>query len=317
MSGLRLSRVSALGKVRSEREFLRAETSPALQAFDSWLTESMAWAAQNGGARFPQSFARGALNAFVFRAEHGVLAGTLAPSADESGRLFPVSVVAELETPSPLASAPELLPVVLEQLWDASAELVFDARERGESPLPRLAGIERALPADLEQARAAYGEWLKKCTLPEFLELCAVPASHFATSMAILADAVRPHRGLERPNTPLSFRLPLGHGGGAAVCFWLDVVRRLMAWNDTIPSFFWTADDHRARLIVHLGDAPRSTLAALWGASGTRDELCDLVSVDAADANDAHLAPALAAAIASPTTTLFEVLQVLASEPEK
>ncbi|HEY6556242.1 MAG TPA: type VI secretion system-associated protein TagF [Polyangiaceae bacterium] len=316
MTTLRISRVAALGKIRSEREFLRSPTSAALHAFDSWLVENMDWAAGHCGDQWSRSFANGALHAFVFRVrldagKDAVLAGTIAPSADELGRQFPLAVVAELESPATLAPSPELLPVLLEQLWDQSAEIVFESSDRGIHPASRLSHIEHVLTPDLESARSAYDEWLHKCTAPELAALCAESSAHFLESLAVLADAIRPHRASERPNTPLSFHLPLGHGGGAVACFWLDLLRRGMAWTRTVPSFFWSADHDDAHVLLHLGEPPKQTLAELWGARGKSDAFCDLATPHARERPDLSLPPELASALSAPDTTLHQLLQIL------
>jgi hypothetical protein len=71
-------------------------------------------------------------------------------------------------------------------------------------------------------------------------------------------------------------RLPLGRAGGAALCFWLDLTRRLVAWRSTVPSFFWSHDGQAGGLMLHLGQPPPSTLSEMWQPSGERDEVCDL-----------------------------------------
>jgi type VI secretion system ImpM family protein len=314
-SGPQLSAPAVVGKVRSEREFLRSRSAGPLATFEAWLAENMAWAAASAGERWPAAFAGGALHAFVFRVRltdetDAVLAGAIAPSSDELGRPYPVAVVAELESSAPLASSPELLPVLLEQFWDQSAELVFDAAAHGSDPTARLPLIASALP-DPGNARAAYDAWLHECKVTELAALCAESSAHFLESLAVLIDAVRPHAGCERPLTPLTFHLPLGHGGGASVCFWLDVLRRSMGWTHTIPSFFWSADHERASLLLHLGTPPRQTLTELWGPREIRDAFCDLVTPHAVDTHALSLPEPVAATLAAPDATLQQLLGVL------
>lgn len=316
MTTLHISRVAALGKIPSEREFLRSSKSAALHAFDSWLVENMDWAARQDAEQWSRSFANGALHAFVFRVRldevhDAILAGAMAPSADELGRQFPIAVVAELGSPATLAPSPELLPVLLEQLWDRSAELVFESSDRGVHPASRLSHVENVPTPDLESSRSAYDEWLRKCTVPELAALCAESSAHFLESLAVLVHAVRPHRASERPDTPLSFHLPLGHGGGAVLCFWLDLLRRGMAWTRTVPSFFWSADHDDAHVLLHLGEPPKQTLAELWGARGKSDAFCDLATPDARERAGLSLPPELVSALSAPDTTLYELLRIL------
>ncbi len=86
---------------------------------------------------------------------------------------------------------------------------------------------------------------------------------------------MQPHRG-EFPNTQVSLRVPLGAAGGAAVCFWPDLVRRLSGWQRTVPSFYWSHDGAEGQLTVHLGSAPPATVSELWLATATRDEFCSV-----------------------------------------
>ena len=99
---------------------------------------------------------------------------------------------------------------------------------------------------------------------------------HGASSRAIrwLRETVRPYQRTERPRTPLTLRLPLGQAGGAAVCFWLDLVQRLTGWLATIPSFFWSHDGTSGTMLLHLGEPPRVTLAELWMSTPSRNEIC-------------------------------------------
>jgi hypothetical protein len=94
----------------------------------------------------------------------------------------------------------------------------------------------------------------------------------------LLCEAVRPLSGVEQPDSPLSLRLPLGQAGGAALCFWLDLTRRLVRWRATVPSFFWSHDGQAGGLMLHLGDPPACTMAEIWHPSGERDEVCDLTA---------------------------------------
>jgi hypothetical protein len=235
-----------------------------------------------------------------------LLAGALAPSADEMGREFPIAILGRIENAAGVAGCPELLPVLLERFWERASELVLSAAEEGRNPGVELAALEEPLPSQPAEARAQYEQWLRTCALSQLLLLCGLSAAEFQKLLQLLLEAVAPHRGTEQPRTPLSFHLPLGAGGGAAVCFWLDLVRRAMRWQTTTPSFFWSADDQHARLLLHLGDAPKSTLAELWAPSGTRDEFCDFRS--AHSPSGASGAPALEALVRAPNTTICDLL---------
>src|SRR5262249_38944454 len=94
--------------------------------------------------------------------------------------------------------------------------------------------------------------------------------------LRVLLESIRPYRNVDRPATPLTLRLPLGASGGAAVCFWIDLVKRAALWRTTIPSFIWSHDGTSGTMLLHLGDPPKSTLAQLWMPGAERDEICNL-----------------------------------------
>ena len=112
---------AALGKLPSEREFLRLKASdPALLAFDEWLVDNMEWAARGAGAGFQESYALGSVQAFCYRVPGAsareplsLLAGDLAPSADAAGREFPFAVLTRVDGAESFARQPETLPLLL------------------------------------------------------------------------------------------------------------------------------------------------------------------------------------------------------------
>jgi hypothetical protein len=145
-------------------------------------------------------------------------------------------------------------------------------------------------PPSPTEATALYSEWTHSLPMSDLRALLygaepgtengAAPglgsADAFDTAVRFIIDLVKPHRGVDFPKTPLSLRLPLGQAGGAAVCFWIDMVRRAAGWKATLPSFFWSHDGGTGALVLHLGEPPKSTLAELWMPRGARDEFCDL-----------------------------------------
>jgi hypothetical protein len=220
-----------------------------------------------------------AVQAMCFRGRRGtrLLAGALAPSVDQAGRRFPIAAAAELALDADLAEHPEALPLVLEPVWAVTAELVVE-----------LQGVERAaldlpLPdADVEMtsgdAVRAYGAWTDELEVEDFVALVfGADPVYAAGALALVEEAVSPYRGVENPDTPLSLRLPLGQAGGAALCFWLDLIVRLTGWRRTVPSFFWSHDGASGAALLHLGHVPPAALRELWLPTGTSDEVCDLV----------------------------------------
>lgn len=282
---MRRAPFAALGKLRSEREFLRLRASdPALLAFDEWLVDNMEWAARGAGTGWPEAYGQGSVQAFAFRISVArgpspVVAGALAPSADAAGRDFPFSVLTRVTEAESFAHQPETLPLLLEEVWQTASECVVDATDTAGAYLPqRLERLNLPDAPSAPQAAMEYAEWTNSLPLSELRELVFGPdgAEQLSKVLRFIVALVEPHRGVDHPKTPLSIRCPLGEAGGAAVCFWLDVVRRAARWRASIPSFFWSHDGGNGALLLHLGEAPKQTLAELWMPRSRSDAFCDL-----------------------------------------
>jgi hypothetical protein len=219
----------------------------------------------------------------------------------------PVAAAVAIEADAALGRHPELLPIVLEQAWAEADEIVVALRRasRGE------ANESWTLPLELALAGAAetYESWTREIAVGDFLELVFGEDSARAPAvLAFVEDAAAPYRGVEAPDTALSLRLPLGESGGAAVCFWLDLLRRLTRWRRTVPSFFWSHDGSSGVLMLHLGRAPESVLPELWLPSGACDDVCDLVPRDS-PAWQSERAGAWAGALGQPGRSLAALLE--------
>jgi len=266
---------------RAEYIKMRWDGEPFV-SFDAWVTDNVEWAARHAGPAFAQASQGGSVNAFVFRPKNapGALVGAIAASADSAGRSYPLVVAAPLAGGGvDIAARPEVLPLVLEDFWQLSSEVAVAVQ--GAGTVDRAASVapgDFAWPLAASQAADAYAEWAASLPLGDLCSLVygAEGLAIAADAVRFIVEAVRPMRGVERPRTPLTLRLPLGAAGGAAVCFWVDLVRRAAAWRSTIPSFFWSHDGATGTMLLHLGDAPRNTLADLWIPGADRAELCDL-----------------------------------------
>jgi type VI secretion system ImpM family protein len=275
--------VGVLGKSPAHGDFLHIRAShPAFVAFDDWLAQSFEWASERGGAAFLDAYSRGSIHAYLFHPPGGQgapITGALGPSADAAGRKFPLIAGAMLALDQNLLRSPHILPLLLEEFWWAAGNLVAESSHR---PTPDLDERSRVLATqselDFEMAFESYRGWTEQMPLRDLWHL--LDASTFGSDpvvpLKLLAEAVRPLRGIEQPKSPLSLRLPLGQAGGAALCFWLDLARRFLGWRATVPSFFWSHDGQAGGLMLNLGQPPPSTLSELWQPSGTRDEVCDL-----------------------------------------
>src|SRR5262249_29591391 len=156
-----------------------------------------------------------------------LLCGALAPSRDSAGRLFPLAVGAPLRMAPALLARPELLPFTLEGLWAEATGALADlmgATAQAASTLTLGAGQD----ADVAAPAALYGDWAIALPLVALWALLGPALVSPAAPLRLLLETLTPSRGVEPSSTTLSLRLPLGAGGGAALCCWLDVVRRYL-----------------------------------------------------------------------------------------
>lgn len=312
MSAFIAGQAGMVGKLPARAEYLPVpSTDPAFAIFDGWLTEAIEWAAGRAGPGWNEAFEHGAMHGFVFRppagAPDGVLCGALAPSRDSAGRAFPLALAAPLRLAPELVARPELLPFALEGLWAEATELLAASRSATVAGAPALHGS-----ADIDASEAAqlYDEWAAELPLVELWSLLGSALGSPDATLRVLLETLAPARGTERPQTTLSLRLPLGMAGGAALCFWLDVVRRSLGWTATVPSLFWSHDGSDGSALLHLGRPPKDALAELWLPTGSRDDIVDLTAGAGQGLAEvcAPLTPALSALIETPGATVAQLL---------
>ncbi|MEO7034524.1 MAG: type VI secretion system-associated protein TagF [Polyangiaceae bacterium] len=275
----------AFGKLPSHGDFVRVGPGSALSArFEDWLTDGVEWAHARNGANWAEAFRAGTMRAFIYRGdvpglEQALLVGTLAPSRDEAGRLFPLCVAASVIPAAEFVQSPHLLPFACENIWQVAGESLAELSSNPNADLgARLAGLADPTVVRFSDAATAYAAW---CDALQLSDLGALVTGFEQVHglrwiLQLISEAVQPHREQELPGTRLSLRLPLGAAGGAAVCFWLDVVRRLVGWRATVPSVFWSQDCDSGQLTVHLGSAPVATVSELWLPTPQSDEFWDL-----------------------------------------
>jgi len=316
------ARPCAFGKVPHVGDFIRARADlPPIPTFEAWVTDGMG-SAHSRRPAWAQEFGRGAPYAFVYRPpakspQGTLLVGVMRPSHDAVGRLFPLVFGAVTEA-APFASAPHLLPLVLGDFLELAghASLRADAITQPQ----QLEAHVASLNPPMFDARAAYYDYSafsQQTGVGGALSAIYGESWSFRAPHAVhtIVEALKPVRGREPPDTRLSLRLPLGVAGTAAVAFWLDVVRAAGAWQRTVPTFFWCADDSSGSLLLQLGDTPQSSLSELWSPDDNADLVCDLVA-STTTINPSRSLEALprnvAAALYSPITPVSAFVDALA-----
>lgn len=324
MSAFSAGETQLLGKARHQAEFLRARSAePSIGLLDSWLTDSVEWAAARAGAEWPRAFAGSSIQAFLFQPrelgpEHAAC-GVFGPSADSAGRQFPLVIAAPIRASATVLPAGHFMPFFLEGFWAAASEVLSGLlATHPPEPQSTLSGLHCEPALDEREAQELYGTWTADLRLGELWALLDAPLGPNGTpdlALRWLLATLEPFRGHERPKTPLSLRVPLGQAAGLALCFWLDVVQRALGWHATLPSFFWSHDGERGSALLHVGVPPRCTLAELFLPSEQRDEIVDLARPPAAEAFEGlpPLPVALAEVVAQPDLAPKLLLEVLSA----
>jgi hypothetical protein len=208
-------------------------------------------------------------------------------------------------------ASPEILPALLESFWQAASCAIARAPRLDKDDFERaVVGIAPG-DSDARAAAIAYQHWLRAIPIAEVIELVGCPEAE--SCLRLLLECVRPVRGIETPSTPLALRLPLGRLGGAAVCFWIDLVRRAAGWRATIPSFFWAHDGSQGTMLLCLGAPSRATLGALWAPRPDVDEICDVTVPVGALASLPDLAVGVRSALQGPDRRALDLLDAVSA----
>ncbi len=305
------------GKLPAANDFVRlfAEGEP-FESLDRWMVTCAEWAHERRGDAWRRSFAVGRSYAFVYQTPQrepcpSLLVGVLGPSADGAGRQFPLCVAAPYAADAASLERPELLPIVFEALWQRASDTLAECRGLEPGLLGERLGPTEVELCSVSEAAATYRDWTEKLTPGELWTLLYGQdfGSQPTFAVQLLAEALRPYRGVERPDTPLSVWLPLGRAAGASVCVWMDIIKRLAGWQATVPNLFWSHDGNDGKLLLHLGNPPPSTLGELWLPSRTRDEVFDVSS--RLDPAELARVPGLPPALARQTTQGTSIADLL------
>jgi type VI secretion system ImpM family protein len=307
-----------LGKAPFQAEFLRIPSStPGFSAFDTWLTDATEWASARAGSEWPSAFASGAIHAFAFRPPGSppdlLVCGALAPSHDRAGRQFPLAAAASIRASRGIVERPHLLPFALESFWTSATALLLEVLNRPDA-VPTASSAHLVAEPDIaeQEAEELYDQWTRELEVSELCNLLELSSGDLAGILRLLNAAVSPFVDTEGPDTPLSLRVPLGLVGGVALCFWLNLLTRMLRWRSTIPSFFWSHDGQRGEALLHLGRPPKMTLAELWMPTGRYDPFCDLTRRPSPEVlQQTPEAPEVVSALAMPDAKVEHLMAAL------
>jgi type VI secretion system protein ImpM len=271
----------AIGKIPGHPEFLRTP-DPVGASLDSWVDAGWQSAHATHGPDWTPAFGAGSLYGFVWNPgtrTEDVACGVIAPSTDSLGRVYPLLVACPVQF-SLMAARWQVAPIAAEELLHQAYALVADAGDEllsREDVEARLSSIRAPGSAECDAADADYANWsactsIEEAWAPLFAENGGMSAA--GASLDALADALAPVVRKERPATSVLLRLPLAAGGSATAALWLDVVRRIGRWKQTVPSMFWAAEGDT--MLLAIAPARPTTLAELWCPDPREEGVFDL-----------------------------------------
>src|SRR5262245_8313069 len=150
--------VGVVGKLPGWADFVRLGVrGAAFEQLLRWLVAGSELAAASRGGQFA-SLGEGSVQAFVYRYGRSLLCGALAPSCDSVGRRVPVAAAVEIEADEAIGRHPELVPVLFEDVWAQTAELVSELQQSAREEMSdRSWSLELSLA--LSDAAETYGGW--------------------------------------------------------------------------------------------------------------------------------------------------------------
>jgi type VI secretion system protein ImpM len=272
--------IGCFGKLPATGDFIRLNaSSDELAAFDRWMGGGIDFARRFMGTSFDSAY-HASVGLFIFHDEGRgeeqpvrAVVGAWAPSGDNAGRLYPMTVFASYDY-GQLCAAGGGLPIALFPFLSAAYELVLNGRN-----LPVNAFVDRVsrivLPSleDPELVTAGYRSWLATQPMKALWDTgFGTDTNRFWVIQNIFAS-VQPFRGQEMPKTGLAVRLPLGAGDAYAAAMWLDITLRLAKWKSTLLNAFWSPQQS---LLIHLGPPHVASFRELIAPTGQADHVADL-----------------------------------------
>lgn len=273
--------IGAFGKLPTTGDFVRSGTgAPLTGELEQFLHGGVD--AFHQEACSPEVFDAGRTYGFLLRPNDPrspeAMVGLLAPSRDAVGRRFPFAVFDCIEQRQMFTPHAHLIPLAAGDFLEQALRLTGRYGLTGQD-LPRELAALRPTERRIDSFVREYADWAMMTRLSSVWSAIFghVQSPHALAALVGIAASVEPWRGTQHPPTSLSVRLPLGGGGTAAVVLWLDIVRRLSGWHDTIPTAFWHWSGHDGDILVQLGETPPSSFIELYRPDPDSELVYDLV----------------------------------------
>lgn len=302
--------VGAYGKIPGAADFVSIGASPASHAYSQWLEHENDLLSQRGRLPSPDPVR------FLFRdaAGHGVIMGAMAPSQDQVGRRFPLTVFAHVDHQAATQQF-SWLPAAYAHFLDRAAAMVRQAATLTRESLQ--AGLDAlVLPAtaEIEEARVWTHQALEATTGATILERLFGPLEHGVHyhGLNMFLTACGRVRGLHPGTASIVLECPAVDD--VQLAFWLTFAHQALGWSTGPPSFYWTdvrSQDHR--LLISLGAPPPGILQYLSDPTAAADRLWPMRTQSPAsiDAGRRSLQPHHLRALEPPAPTAAALLSAL------
>jgi type VI secretion system protein ImpM len=307
--------MGCFGKLPATGDFIRLNAGgEELATFDRWMGGGIDHARRLMGGTFEPAY-QSSVGLFIFHAEGQnnepptrALVGAWAPSGDNAGRLYPMTVFASYDY-AQLCAAGGGVPIALFPLLSAAYDLVRSGRTLPvDAFLDRVSRIQLPSLDDPDLVTAGYRSWLATQPMKALWDTgFGTDTSRYWVVQNILAS-VQPFRGQEMPKTGLAVRLPLGPGDAYAAAVWLDMTLRLAKWRSTLLNAFWSPQQS---LLIHLGPPHVASFRELISPTGQAEHVADLCGPATLDEMTTRraLGPQLDALVARTDLSLAQFLE--------
>lgn len=302
--------IGVFGKIPAAADFVAIDAAgPTGAALQEWLQREND---QLMGKRlaFPPTPIR-----FVYRDPQamGTMVGVLAPSRDQVGRTFPLSIVARLERG--VAIRFPALPAAYAQFLDGAVAVLAEAATLTPATLAERA---RALPlpgpAELDEAEQWSWQALEATPGPVILEALFGPLEGGVQYHGIhMFRTGCAHVGPRDPGTA-AIILECPARDDVQVDFWLTLAQRLLRWTEAPPSLLWTdTASPDSRLLIALGSPPPGVIHYLADPAVVADRLWPMRRSTPAsiDAGRRALTPAQRLVLEPPAPTAAALVDAL------
>jgi type VI secretion system protein ImpM len=302
----------AYGKIPSVADFVSVGASHTTHAFGQWL-EGENDQLSTKRRQMPPLPIR-----FVYRdpEAQGALVGVLAPSRDQVGRSFPLSVFTHVDAAWAALHFPAL-PAAYAPFLDGAVALLGESHALSREALhTRLDQLPLPSPPAVEEARTWSRQALEATPGGTILQALFGPLEHGVHFHGINMFRTACARVGGQDPGAASTILECPAVDDVQLDFWLTFAFAVLRWTAAPPSFAWTdigSPDHR--LLISLGAPAGGVLSFLADPNATADRLWPMrtQSATSIEAGRRALSPVQLQALEPPAPTAAALLAALAS----